>query len=101
MPTSLCRIQPVDRVKNTQPAADIQKHTGKIKEPNILNIMIQFVNITSYQALKYGIAGADVVIKPGVADISFSDFKSARVCIFQGELAAQASMPEIKQLLSD
>jgi NTE family protein len=94
-------VKPVDRVKKTQPAADMQKHSGKVKEPNIINIMMQFVNITSYQALKHGIAGADVVIKPGVADIGFSDFKSARECIFQGELAAKAFMPEIKQLLSD
>lgn len=94
-------VKPVDRVRNTQPEADMQNHTEKVKEPNILNIMMQFVNITSYQAVKSSLNGADVVIRPGVADIGFSDFKNARECIFQGELAAQASVPEIRQLLSD
>jgi len=93
-------VKPVDRVKNTQPAADMQKHYGKVKGPNLLNIMMQFVNITSYQAVKSSLNGVDVVIRPSVADIGFSDFKNARECISRGELAAKASMPEIKQLLS-
>ena len=94
-------VKPVDRVQNTQPVVETQKDTGKVKEPNIFNIMMQFVNITSYQAVKSSLNGADVVIRPSVADIGFSDFKNARECIFQGELAANASLPEIKQLLSD
>lgn len=92
--------KPADRVRNIQPEAEVQKDTGKVKEPNILNIMMQFVNITSYQAVKSGLSGADVVIKPGVADIGFTDFKNARECIFRGEAAAQAFMPEIKGLLA-
>jgi len=92
--------KPADRVQNTQQVADMQNHIGKEKEPNILDIMMQFVNITYYQAVKYGIAGADVVIEPEVAHIGFTDFKNARECISRGESAAQASMAEIKRLLA-
>lgn len=92
-------MQPVDRFRNTQPEAERQKNRGRVNEPNIFNIMIQLVNITSYQALKSGIIGADVVIKPRVADIRFGDFRNAKECIYQGELAAQASVPEMKRLL--
>jgi NTE family protein len=93
-------VPPADRARDYPSATYIQKNNQGIKEPNIFNIMMQFINITSYQAVKHGVTGADVVIKPAVADIGFSDFPRARECIFRGELAAQSSMPEIKGLLA-
>jgi len=94
-------VEPVDRSRNTKAGTEVLKDTGKSKEPNIFNIMIQFVNITSYQSVKYGLSGADVVIQPDVADIGFTEFRNARECIIRGGSAAQASMPEIKRLLAD
>ena len=93
-------VEPVDGARNAQAEAKIQKDTGKGKEPNILNIMMQFVKITAYQSEKYSLSGADVVIKPSVAGIGFTDFRNARECISLGKSAAQASMPEIKRLLA-
>ena len=93
-------VKPVDRVRNTQTEAEVQKNTAKTEAPNIFNIMTQLVNITSYQTVKSSLSGADIVIGPNVADIGFADFKNARECIHQGELAAQASMPEIKRLMA-
>lgn len=69
-------------------------------EPNILNIAIQTVDIISCQRLKSSMVGADVIIEPTVTHIGQADFHRARECIFQGEVATQASMPEIKRLLA-
>ncbi len=93
-------IKPADRVQNTQLEEEVQKEVVKAKEPNIFNIVMQLVNITSYQAVKSSLNGADIVIKPRVADIGVGDFGNARKCIYQGKLAAQASVPEIKRLLA-
>jgi NTE family protein len=92
-------VKPVERILNIQSEINTPDYAKKMKEPNILNIMTQFVNIVSYQAVKYSLNGADVVIRPCVADIRFSDFSKAGKCILQGEIAAKASIPEIKQLL--
>ena len=93
-------VKPVDRVRNTQTKTEAQKDTRKAEEPNIINIMMQFINITSYQSVKYGLSGADVVIQPSVADIGFTEFSNARECIIRGELSAQDSIQEIKRLLA-
>jgi len=92
-------IKPIERIQNTL-KAEAQKDTGNLKEPNIFDIMIRFVNITSYQAVKSSLSRSDIVIRPQVAHIGSSDFKNARECINQGELAAQALVQEIKRMLA-
>ena len=72
----------------------------KAKEPNILNIVMQMVHIIGYQGLKSSLAGADVVIEPRVTYIGWGDFHRAHECILEGELAAQASLPEIRRKLA-
>jgi len=69
------------------------------KEPNIFNVIMQTIHIAAYQAVKSSLVGADVIIEPQVASIGHFDFHRAPECILQGELAAQASVPEIKQKL--
>ena len=81
--------------------SDASQENTEPKEPNILSIIIQMVNMTSCQRLKSSLVGADVIIEPKVTHISWGDFHRARECIYQGELAALAAMPEIKQLLTD
>lgn len=93
-------LKPFDRIRHTQTEGEVHGNAINAGEPNIFNTMTQFINITSYQAVKSSLVGADIVIKPDVSDIGFSDFKNACQCIFQGELAAQSSMPEIKRLLA-
>ena len=67
------------------------------KEPNIFNVIIQTINISSYRMVKYSLGGADVVIEPQVVSIGHLDFHRGQECILQGELAAQACVPEIKR----
>jgi NTE family protein len=93
-------IDPVKRAKNTQVKAEGQKETGAAQAPNIFNTMMQFINITHYQAVERSINGADIIIKPSVTGIGLGDFLHASECIYRGRLAAQASMPKIKQLLA-
>jgi len=69
----------------------------KLKEPNILNVIMQMVHIVGYRGLKSSLFEADVVIEPRVTDIGWWDFHRAQECILQGELAAQAAIPEIKR----
>jgi len=71
------------------------------KEPNILSIAIQMVNIMSCQSLKSSLVGADVIIEPQVTHIRWGDFHRAPECILQGELAARGSVQEIKRQLAD
>ncbi|MAF86104.1 MAG: patatin family protein [Dehalococcoidales bacterium] len=83
-----------DRVNggNKEPIEDF-------KEPNIFSIILRAICIAGYQAVQTSLNGADVVIKPQVAHIGFVDMHRARECIKQGELAAAASIREIKRQL--
>jgi len=72
----------------------------KLKEPNIFNVIMQMVHIIGYQGVKSSLVGADVIIEPEVTHIGWGDFHRAPECIFQGELAAQAAIPEIKRKLA-
>jgi len=83
-----------------KPSEGSQNNKGP-KEPNILSIAMQTVNIISGQRLKSSLVGADVIIEPQVTHIGWGDFHRANECIYQGELAAQASMQEIRRLLAD
>jgi len=93
--------KPSDRAGNDHLEERGQKEIGEIKEPGIFSMMMRLVNVASYQVVKSGLIGADVVIEPKVASIGFADFHRARECIFQGELAAQDSVQEIKRRLAD
>ncbi len=83
-----------------KPSEGSQNNKGP-KEPNILSIAMQTVNIISGQRLKSSLVGADVIIEPQVTHIGWGDFHRASECIYEGELAALASMQEIKRRLAD
>jgi len=76
------------------------KH-AESKQPNILSIMVQTMNIIAYQRLKLSLVGADVIIEPQLAHIGWGDFHRAPECILQGELAVHDSVQEIKTRLVD
>ena len=72
----------------------------KLKEPNIFNVIMQMVHIIGYRGVKSSLIQADVIIEPQVTHIGWGDFHRAQECILQGELAAQAAIPEIKRKLA-
>jgi len=71
-----------------------------LKEPNIFNVILQSLYISTYIIAKASTEGADITINPDTAQINPADFHHARECIEQGEIAAREAMPEIKRKLS-
>ena len=73
---------------------------GKIKEPNIIGVIVQSIYIATYSLARTSLEGADIAIQPQVAHIGPTNFGQAQECIELGEAAAKASMPEIKRKLT-
>jgi len=71
----------------------------KPKEPNIIHILMQSIYIGTYAQVEHSLECVDVIIEPQVAHIGAGDFHHVGECIRQGELAAQAAVPEIKRRL--
>ena len=84
----------------SESARQVGKERGRgLKEPNIFSVLMQSMYIAVYSLVKPSLEAADVVIHPQVAHVRYGDFHRAQECIKQGELAAQAAIPEIKRLL--
>ncbi len=71
------------------------------KEPNLLNVMVQTIYITTYLANNQAAEGADVVIHPRLVQISPAEFHRAPECILEGEYAAVDRLSEIKRILEE
>ncbi|OGO07918.1 MAG: hypothetical protein A2Y92_05445, partial [Chloroflexi bacterium RBG_13_57_8] len=69
------------------------------KEPNILQVMVQSIYITTYSLAQGSLGNADVVIEPDLAHIGAADFHKAAELIEQGKAAARKAIPEIKRKL--
>jgi NTE family protein len=66
------------------------------KEPNIFQVMMQSIYITTYSLARNNLENADIVIEPRVAHIGAGDFQKAREFIDLGTQAAKSAIPEIK-----
>jgi NTE family protein len=71
------------------------------KPPNIFQVMLQSIYITSHSLAQGALAAADVIIEPDVGDIGAGDFRKVRELIRRGRLAAQAAIPEIRRKLGE
>ena len=56
-------------------------------------------DITSYYLINYELAAADVVIRPEVGNLHWSDFSRAGNLISEGEKAARKSIPDIRMAI--
>ena len=70
------------------------------KEPNIFQVMLQSIYITTYSLARNGLEDADIVIEPDLANIGAGDFHKAQELIIQGEQAARNAIPKIKKKLN-
>jgi NTE family protein len=70
-------------------------------EPNIFQIMMQSIYITTYALSHTCLVNADIIIEPDLTNISAGDFNRAGELIEQGRQAAQEAMPEIKKKLAE
>jgi len=80
------------------PDARVQQAEA-LRKPNIINVMMQAIHISSHLLVASCLKGADIVIEPQVAHIGAGDFHRTQECILRGEWAAQGSLPEIKRQL--
>jgi NTE family protein len=71
------------------------------KEPNIFQIMMQSIYITTYSLARTSLGDADIVIEPDLANIGAGDFHKASELITRGQQAAQNAIPEIKRKLEE
>ena len=76
-----------------------QKRVTAHKEPNIFQIMMQSVYITTYSLVRNALENADIVIEPDLAYINAGDFNRARELITRGRQATEEAIPEIKRKL--
>lgn len=102
VPVSVLRDMGADFViaVNVIPAVGKRaKREEKVKEPHIISVIMQSLYIASYSAVKTSLKGADIVIEPQMAGITYGDFSRAKECILHGAQATQGSIPEIKRKL--
>jgi NTE family protein len=76
-----------------------QKRVEARKEPNIFQVMMQSIYITTYSLARSSLEHADIVIEPDLSHIGAGDFHKARELITRGRQAAQDAIPEIKRKL--
>ena len=77
-----------------------EKSSRGFKAPNIIDVLMQSTYIGSQAMARAASKDADIVIEPQVAHIGLGDFHRAQECILQGKLAAEDSIPKLKQLLA-
>jgi NTE family protein len=73
----------------------------EVKEPRVLQVMVQSIYITTHQASCQMADTAEIVIHPKLAGINPADFHKARECILAGEIAATDIVAHIKRDLAD
>jgi NTE family protein len=70
------------------------------KGPNIFQVMLQSIYITTYSLSRNNLEDADIIIEPDLANIGAGDFQKARELIIRGTQAAQKVIPEIKSKIA-
>lgn len=66
-----------------------------------LNVVMQTFSIMGQTINQYELKGADVVIRPELADMKGGDFGGRHLAILAGERATMNAMPEIKRKLRE
>jgi NTE family protein len=107
VPVEVVRQMGADFVIAVNVNPDVTGRMGKIgkeraqahKEPNIFQVMMQSIYITTYSLARTSLGNADVAIEPDLAHIGAGDFNKAREMITRGREAAQKAIPEIKRKL--
>jgi NTE family protein len=71
------------------------------KEPNIFQVMMQSIYITTYSLAWNSLTEADVIIEPDLANIGAGEFRRVRELITKGRQATEDAIPEIKRKLEN
>jgi NTE family protein len=71
------------------------------KEPNLIQVIMQSIYITTSAVAQHALENADIIIEPDLAHIGAGDFNKVPEMIVRGREAAQKAIPEIKKRLAE
>jgi NTE family protein len=80
-------------------AVDISAHPGSQPIRGTLDILLQTFTIMGQNLARYELKDADVVIRPQVDGFGATDFLARHDAILEGEKAAQAALPQIREAI--
>lgn len=80
-------------------AVDISAKPSNQLVKGTLDVLLQTFTIMGQNLSRYELKDADVVIRPQVGGIGATDFQSRHDAILEGERAAQAALPAIREAI--
>jgi NTE family protein len=80
-------------------AVDIAAKPKGVKVKDSIDMLLQTFAIMGQTISTRELAEADVVIQPHIGGIGSADFDQKNLAILEGEKAAQAALPAIRQIL--
>lgn len=82
-------------------AVDISKDPGMANVTGTLEVLLQTFTIMGRAIAAQELLGADVVISPDTHEMLSATFESRHIAILEGEKAALAAMPRLRQKLAE
>lgn len=96
VPVEIVRTMGADRVL----AIDVTRCLHEAKEPkNLFDILFRTEDISTFHLSKLRLEGADLIIRPKVRRLDWSEFTKVKEIIAAGEEVTKKKMPEIKKLV--
>ena len=96
VPVNIVRTMGADRVL----AIDVTRCLHEAKEPkNLFDILFRTEDISTFHLSKLRLEGADLIIRPKVRHLDWSEFTKVKEIIAAGEEITKKKMPEIKKLV--
>jgi NTE family protein len=80
-------------------AVDISARPANQPVRGTLDILLQTFTIMGQNLARYELREADIVIRPQVGNVGSTDFQARHDAILEGEKAAQAALPRIREVL--
>jgi NTE family protein len=80
-------------------AVDISARPGNQPVKGTLDILLQTFTIMGQNLARYELKEADVVIRPQISSVGATDFQARHDAILEGERAAQAALPHIREAI--
>ena len=80
-------------------AIDISAVPGNQPVNGTMEILLQTFTIMGQNMARYELKEADIVVRPQVGNLSSTDFQARHDAILEGEKAAQAALPKIREAI--
>jgi NTE family protein len=80
-------------------AVDVSSPSRNDDIKNVIDVIMQTFNIMGNEISKYQIKDADVIIRPNVSSVGMIDFNKKTFLMLEGEKAARAALPKIREAI--